>query len=119
MDPEEPVVTWVAVVKEVLGIGHERRCAERVPDLIDVLAFEVLEDGDRSDGEIHPPVRWHAGVDAPAAVGFDHRDQPVQLCTLGGIRAPLRVDRCGVAACGGAALYPGPRGDHQPPRYPE
>ena len=52
----------------VLGIGHQRGGAQRVADLVDVAALEVLEHRNGAHPEGGAPVRRHAGVDAPAAV---------------------------------------------------
>ena len=86
-DPEQPVVGGVAVIEEVLRVGHQRRRPQGVPDLVDVAALEVLEHGHRPDGEVLAPVRGHPGVRPAAAVALDHRDKPIELGALGGVRA--------------------------------
>ena len=97
-DPEQLVIGRVALVEMVFGAGHQRRGAERVADLVDVPALEVLEHGNGADREVDSPVRRHAGVHAPAAVGLDQRDQLVDLGALGRVRAALGGDAVGVAA---------------------
>jgi hypothetical protein len=103
-DPEQRVITRVALVEEVLGVGHQIRRAEHVPDFVDFAAFHVLEHGNRSEGEIHPPVRRHPRVDATAAGVLDQRDQAVEL----GYTAPspnremetkLDSGRCPLRSC--------------------
>ena len=68
-DAEERVVARVGVVEVVLGIGHERRRPQRVADLVDVLALEVLEHRHGPHDEVVAPVRRLAGVDAALAGG--------------------------------------------------
>ena len=111
-DPEEPVVPELGLVEVVLGAAHQRCGAERVTDFVDVTALEVLEDRDRADGEVNPPVGRHPGVDAPPAARPDQCDQPVDFGALSCICAPLRRDRGGVVAVVGTELEPG-GGEHE------
>ena len=106
VDPEQPVVARVALIEVVLGIGHQRGGAQRVADLVDVAALEVLEHGDRPDGEVLAPVRRHPGVRPPAAVALDHRDEAIELGALGVVSAALGRDRGAVVAVVGAELEP-------------
>ncbi len=101
-DAEERVVARVVLVEEVLGIGHERRRAQRVPDLVDVLALQVLEDGHRPDQEVVAPVGRRSGVDAAPGVRAHVGQQLVDLRVL--LRVRLRPagrcsSRCGRRRC--------------------
>ena len=91
-DAEERVVAGVALVEEVLGVGHERGGAQRVAHLVDVLALEVLEHRDRADEEVLAPVRGQAGVDPALRVGVDVGEQPVDLRPLLRVGVRLQAD---------------------------
>ena len=106
VDPEQPVIARVALSEVVLGIGHQRGGAQRVADLVDVAALEVLEHRHRPDGEVLAPIGRHPGVRPPAAVALDHRDEAIELGAPGVVRAALGVDRGAVVAVVGAELHP-------------
>jgi hypothetical protein len=87
-DPEQDVVARIGVVEEVLGVGHQRRGPQRVPDLVDVLALEVLEHRDRADCEAVAPVRRLARATSSARASASRRKRRVaEHLVLGGPRA--------------------------------
>ena len=104
MDPEQPVVTGVALIEVELGIGHQRGGAQRVADLVDVAALEILEHRDGADRELRAPVGRPSGVGPPAAGALDHRDEAIELGALGVVGTALGRDRGVVPTVVGAEL---------------
>ena len=115
-DAEERVVARVGVVEEVLGVGHERRRAQRVADLVDVLALEVLEHGHRADEEVLAPVGRRAGVDAAPRVGAHVGEQLVDLRVLLRVGLGLQADVGRVVGVVGVQVAPGRR-EHDDQRH--
>ncbi len=111
-DAEEGIVPGVGVVEEVFGVGHERRRAERVADLVHVLALEVLEHRDVADEKVVPPVRRLAGVDAPVGMRGHVVEHAVDLRLLQSVRLGLEADVGGVVGVIGVERGPSWGQDH-------
>jgi len=103
-DPEQLVVGGVPVVEEVLRTAHQRRRPQRVSDLVDVAALQVLETGTA------PTVKsWPQFDGIPAYVRPPPSrsiNEAIDVGALGDVRAALGRDRGAVPAVVGAELKP-------------